>query len=338
MTLAERIIELRKAKGWSQEELAEYLDVSRQSVSKWEIGNSIPDINRILAMSELFGVTTDYLLKGIGQEITETDKEEIPVLEIDPVKEPGEGTLHERILNDEEITGFIETSAECGRRIGLGVFLCIIAAAPLIGLAGFIREDGHGFLPEISAIVIGMIFLFAAVAAAVYLFIKCGSKMKPYQFIKEGRFCMDAEDIMTIRQYSDEFEPHFSRGVAKGVVLCIVSPVPLIVMGLLDVSEGIIILMVPLLLLLVAITVNMFIRLVMVKESFDALLKEEDFDTDPTAVENARREEKVSGIFWPIVVAIYLGWSLFSKDWHITWIIFPVAALVFAAIVNAVKK
>lgn len=50
---------LRKKYGWSQEELAERLDISRQSVSKWESGASIPDLERIVGMSQLFGVTTD---------------------------------------------------------------------------------------------------------------------------------------------------------------------------------------------------------------------------------------------------------------------------------------
>ena len=63
MILADKIIELRKKNGWSQEELAEKLDVSRQSISKWESAQSIPDMNRIIAMSQIFGVSTDVLLK-----------------------------------------------------------------------------------------------------------------------------------------------------------------------------------------------------------------------------------------------------------------------------------
>lgn len=62
MRISDKIIELRKSRGWSQENLAEYMDVSRQSVSKWESGQSIPDIEKIIKLSELFGVTTDYLL------------------------------------------------------------------------------------------------------------------------------------------------------------------------------------------------------------------------------------------------------------------------------------
>ena len=65
MTLADRILELRKQKGYSQEELADRLGVSRQAVSKWESEQSTPDMDKIILMSDLFEVTTDYLLKGI---------------------------------------------------------------------------------------------------------------------------------------------------------------------------------------------------------------------------------------------------------------------------------
>lgn len=62
MKLSEKILTLRKKCGWSQEELAERLDVSRQAVSRWESGTALPDANNILLLSKLFGVTTDYLL------------------------------------------------------------------------------------------------------------------------------------------------------------------------------------------------------------------------------------------------------------------------------------
>ena len=63
MILADKIIRLRKKNGWSQEELADKMNVSRQAVSKWEGAQTIPDLEKILQLSILFGVTTDYLLK-----------------------------------------------------------------------------------------------------------------------------------------------------------------------------------------------------------------------------------------------------------------------------------
>ncbi len=63
-TLADRIQQLRREHGLSQEQLAEKLNVSRQAVSKWESAQAQPELDKILALSELFCVTTDYLLKG----------------------------------------------------------------------------------------------------------------------------------------------------------------------------------------------------------------------------------------------------------------------------------
>lgn len=65
MKLADRIQHLRKTRGLSQEDFADKMGVSRQAVSKWESEQSTPDLDRIVLMSELFEVTTDYLLKGI---------------------------------------------------------------------------------------------------------------------------------------------------------------------------------------------------------------------------------------------------------------------------------
>ena len=76
MSIAERILTLRKSKGMSQEQLAEAVGVSRQAVSKWESEQASPDPEKIIAMSEIFGVTTDYLLKGIEPEKEEAKTEE----------------------------------------------------------------------------------------------------------------------------------------------------------------------------------------------------------------------------------------------------------------------
>ena len=76
MILADKIIRLRKKNGWSQEELADKMNVSRQAVSKWESAQTIPDLEKILQLGTLFGVTTDYLLKD------EIEEEEFSFLDI----------------------------------------------------------------------------------------------------------------------------------------------------------------------------------------------------------------------------------------------------------------
>ncbi len=79
MNIADRIQYLRKQNGYSQEELADKVGVSRQAVSKWESEQSTPDLEKIIMMSELFEVTTDYILKGV-EPVSTTNKKTIRTL------------------------------------------------------------------------------------------------------------------------------------------------------------------------------------------------------------------------------------------------------------------
>ena len=127
MIFADKIIDLRKKNGWSQEELAELLDVSRQSISKWEGAQSIPDMNRIIKMSEIFGVSTDYLLK---------DEIDAPEYVGEGVEEPGL-----RSVSMEEATEFLSVKKNVSGRVALGVMMCILSPVLLL-LLGAAQEYG----------------------------------------------------------------------------------------------------------------------------------------------------------------------------------------------------
>ncbi len=91
MEFNNRLYQLRKQRGFSQEELASRLNVSRQTVSKWEIGDSTPDMEKLVAMSELFDVSLDSLVMG---------KEEQPQTAAAP-KSDFVSTLNEKVLTME---------------------------------------------------------------------------------------------------------------------------------------------------------------------------------------------------------------------------------------------
>lgn len=123
MILAEKITEARKKNGWSQEEMAEKLSVSRQAVSKWESAQSTPDLQKVLRLAEIFGVSTDYLLKDelkseTGTEILEYAAEESSV----------------RSVSMEEANAFMEWRRKTGPTLAGAVALCIISPALLIDL------------------------------------------------------------------------------------------------------------------------------------------------------------------------------------------------------------
>lgn len=120
MILADKIIQLRKKSGWSQEELAAQMGVSRQSVSKWESGQSIPDLDKILKLSALFNVSTDFLLKD--------ELSDAPVA----VDQAPEADAVVRTVSMEEADAFLTLQAQAAPKIALGVSLCILSPMLLI--------------------------------------------------------------------------------------------------------------------------------------------------------------------------------------------------------------
>ncbi|MBR3033576.1 MAG: helix-turn-helix transcriptional regulator [Clostridiales bacterium] len=124
MSIAERILTLRKSKGMSQEQLAEAVGVSRQAVSKWESEQASPDPEKIITLSEVFGVTTDYLLKGV-----EPEKEEAKTEEKEEEKKTEDTHMTVGDVLDQKI--LTEQNKEKSKKllkyvlIALGVFLAI---------------------------------------------------------------------------------------------------------------------------------------------------------------------------------------------------------------------
>lgn len=127
MILADKIIELRKKNNWSQEELAAKLGVSRQAVSKWESVQSIPDLERILKMSTLFGVSTDTLIKD------EIELSSAPVYDTEDAEHPL------RVLSMEEANAYLALKEKGARPIAFGVMLCVMAIIPILLADDFVN-------------------------------------------------------------------------------------------------------------------------------------------------------------------------------------------------------
>ena len=180
MILADKIAELRKKNGWSQEELAGQLGVSRQSVSKWESAASIPDLDKILKLSELFGVSTDYLLKDSG----EPEEEALPA--VMPAGESMLGTEGSvRAVSLEEANEFLDTVWSMAPRIAAGVSMCILSPVLLILLSCLADQEGGYVISEALAVASGFTVLLVMVAVAVSLFLYCGRKTERFEYLEK---------------------------------------------------------------------------------------------------------------------------------------------------------
>lgn len=318
MKLADKITDERKKKGWSQEELAEKLGLSRQAVSKWESAGSTPDIQRIIQLSELFGVSTDYLLKeeGNGNRIENDDN----IYEKDRMI---------RQVSRSEAENFLNMKSQTAPIIANATFMCIICPTVLILLASLSEANIFG-ITENAAAGLGLVFLFVMIAVAVALFIMCGVRSSRMEHLEKDNFELDPGIEYAVKEQRDAYEGTFTRGTVTGVVLCILACVPLLVVGLMEAPDWVCGCFTSLLLLLIAAGVNILIRVGMIKGSFDTLLQEGEYTKDEKRIK--RKTGALSTAYWCLVTAIYLGWSLWTMRWDFTWIVWPVAGVLFVAL------
>ena len=221
MILADKLIDLRKKNGWSQEELAEKLDVSRQAVSKWEGAQSIPDMSKIIQLSELFGVSTDY-------------SPDLPYEYLE--KEP------------------IDT---------------------LYGVTGMVKDR------------------------------------------------------------KERFQPIHTRYLLIGILLCIASVIPLFICLFFGKESFWGVIGIASVLVMAAIGVLLIVRVSIVWGSYQMLLEEEEYSRE--SKENSKHYGYICGVYWCLITAAYLAWSFIGYHWNISWIIWPIAGVVFGAVMGITK-
>lgn len=315
--LAEKIMELRKKNGWSQEELAFQMDVSRQSVSKWESGTSIPDLERILKLSQLFGVSTDYLLKEELEDLPATSPE---------VSQCENGV---RRITAEVAGEFMETKIKASKQVAAAVSACILSPALLIYL-GALAEYKENVISEGMAGGIGVIVLILIVGVATVFFILNGMKMEPFQYLEKEAFRLDYGVEAIVRKKMAEYEGINRIYTVTGVFMCIVSVCPLLIVASLDTSEFIQTICLEVLFAIVAAAVYLIIVAGEKKSCFKILLQEGDY-MEAQKLEK-KKQERLPAIYWSLVTAVYLGISFFTESWGRTWIIWPCAAVLYGAV------
>ena len=327
MILSEKIMELRKKKGWSQEELAEKLEITRQSVSKWESGASIPDIDRILALSRLFEVSTDYLLKDELQlddssrvEATEDNQEQIA-----------------RSVSMEEANRFLELRRKLSWRMAAAVSLFILSPVPVLLFTIWSEEELFGINGDVAGGV-GPAIMLMLVAVGVVVLILCGMQMSKYDYLEKERIRLEYGVAGITEKKKEEFAPVLRGSVAGGVALCILGVVPILLAEAYGESVNSNQYWVILFLCMVAIAVFLFVRVGIINESFDKLLQREDYTR-----ENKEFNKKVSPFacaYWCIVTAIFLGIGFLSKDmdgWNYAWVVWPIGGILFGALMSVMR-
>ena len=322
MILAEKIMTLRKRAGWSQEELAAQLGVSRQSVSKWEGAQSVPDMQKVVQMSRLFGVTTDYLLK---EELGE------------PEPAPAESDAPLRRVTMEQAADYLAQRQAAAPKLALATLLCVLSPVALLLLAALSDRPGAA-LSENAAAGIGLCVLLVLVAAAVAVFITCAAQVKAYAFLETEPFETAYGVTGMVRERRAAAAPEHTRGKVAGTVLCILSAVPLFIAVCLNGPDLLYVAAVCLLLVFAGLGSALFVYGGVYQAAMDRLLEEGDY------VRPRKRQNGVVGaissIYWLTVTAAYLLWT-FGPWWDAqpqdTWILWAVAGVLYGAVMALVR-
>ena len=321
MILADKIVSLRKKAGWSQEELAEQLGVTRQSVSKWEGAQSVPDMDKVVQMSRLFGVTTDYLLKD------EIEEQAAALVEESPLRRVTMG----------QAADYLARRRAAAPKVAFAVLLCIVSPVTLLLLAAM-SEVQRFPINGNAAAGIGLCVMLVLLAVAVSIFLRADADVRDYRFLEEEPFETEYGVTGMVRQRQREYADTRTRYTTIGAVLYVLAAAPLFAAVCVDGSDLLYVGAVGVLLVLVGIGCLFLVSAGVYSSAMERLLEEGDY---------ARGQKKhrrvlgtVSTIYWLAATAVFLIYTYGPSgngQPRYSWIIWAVAGVLYAAVMGVVR-
>lgn len=342
MILADKIIYLRKKSGWSQEELAEKLGVTRQSVSKWEGAQSVPDLERILQLGKVFGVSTDYLLKDDMETEdsvfeSDTDNDSSPL----------------RKVSMEEANRFLRINEKRAPHTAFGVSLCVLSPIVLIVLEGLsdYRPDFFGSftISENFAGGIGVAALLAIIAFAVIIFIMSGRELRDFEFLENEGIDTSYGVSGMAKERREAYSSKHTKSLILGTTILILSVIPLFLSAITD-DDLTAIMGFVILLAICSVGVYILVKTSIINDGYNMLLEVDDYSRERKSDKKKRRDIMV--IYWLIVTAVYIGyvwyvrthfwdgvgWGKPSENGLVIWIVAGLLCPVVSRIVKMVRK
>ena len=319
MILADKITRLRKQLGYSQEELAEKMNVSRQSVSKWESTNSIPDLNRVIMLADIFEVSTDYLLKD-DIEISEALNENKDSKTVQ--------------VSLEQALKYVDNKMEISRVTTKGVALCVCSVIPLFFFLAMAETNRLNLTDDIAR-ALGVVSILLMVSLSVSFFIKANQYESDITLIDSEPFELAYGVHSIFDEKLRKLKPIYSKRLSAGIFLFITSYVPLLLVSILDGDSDIVLMMITVLMLMIAIGIYIVAPVSAKYEAYNNILKDSCVDTEKTRRE--KRSAQLAAFYWPLLTALYLGWSLWTMNWGVTWIVWPVGAVLFSSLVGLME-
>lgn len=237
------------------------------------------------------------------------------------------GIYDRQPLSFEEAKQYVDELVRQGFFVSIGVMLCIFSVIWPILSETFNWSQALG--------VTGMMLF---IAAAVFLFVYSGIMVGKWDYIKKGNYMIDFDTAKVMQNEQSRFRKDYAVRLTIGIILCVLCWLPSMVieetaLGRIDQFEN---MGAVFLFIIVGIGVMMIVYSSMTMEAYKQILKINDIRlVSGNYVRDSGKEkyinptvETIMSLFWPTVTSVYLIWSFLTFDWHLTWVIWPVAAII----------
>jgi len=237
------------------------------------------------------------------------------------------GIYDRQPLSFEEAKQYVDELVRQGFFVSIGVMLCIFSVIWPILSETFNWSQALG--------VTGMMLF---IAAAVFLFVYSGIMVGKWDYIKKGNYMIDFDTAKVMQNEQSRFRKDYAVRLTIGIILCVLCWLPSMVieetaLGRIDQFEN---MGAVFLFIIVGIGVMMIVYSSMTMEAYKQILKINDIRlVSGNYVRTSGKEkyinptvETIMSLYWPTVTSVYLIWSFLTFDWHLTWVIWPVAAII----------
>jgi hypothetical protein len=228
----------------------------------------------------------------------------------------------------EEAEKYIEDSKNIAPKTALGVFLCIMSPTLLLLLLG-LRELDALQIKEDRLIAAGLTALIALVAAGVSYFIRYSSILDKYEYLQKSVFELDYSTEQAVRSAMAQDEHSYKSAVNTSVILYILSILPIFLISLLLDIDGASTISVAVTLTIVAYATYNLINKGGINNACQVLLQQGDYSIK---TKSNKTLQTISKVYWLVIVAVYLTYSFITQKWGISWIIWPIAGILYVII------
>jgi len=215
-----------------------------------------------------------------------------------------------------------------------GVVLCICSVVPLFFFLAMAETNRLNLTGDIAA-AIGVVSILVMVSIGIHFFIKTNQYKSEVTPIDDEKFELAYGVHSVFQEKLQSFRVIYNRRLSVGIFIFIISFVPLMFVSMFSGGSDTVLMMLIVLLLMIAAGIYIVAPVSAKYDAYNNILKDNYLEAEIN--KRTKRAGKLAAFYWPLLTAIFLGWSLWTMDWGVTWIVWPVGGVFFAALVGLME-